>query len=101
MDFDKLNALRVCGLMIVQSLDPDGVIDYLFSKGWLVENDIMIIKLEKTVQSRCRKLLEFLRCRPSAAFDDFMECLEQEGSFLVHEIRKHIDSPVHRYVKYF
>ncbi|CAH8453719.1 unnamed protein product [Schistosoma intercalatum] len=90
MDPDKAHALRVCGPMIVQSLDPDAILDYLFSKNWISHNEIELIGLEKTAQNKSRKILELIRLRPSGAFDDFLVALDSEGSFLAAEIRKHI-----------
>lgn len=90
MDPDKAHALRVCGPMIIQSLDPDAILDYLFSKNWISHNEIELIGLEKTAQNKSRKILELIRLRPSGAFDDFLVALDSEGSFLAAEIRKHI-----------
>ncbi|CAH8453549.1 unnamed protein product [Schistosoma guineensis] len=90
MDPDKAHALRVCGPMIIQSLDPDAILDYLFSKNWISHNEIELIGLEKTAQNKSRKILELIRLRPSGAFDDFLVALDSEGSFLAGEIRKHI-----------
>ncbi|CAH8451949.1 unnamed protein product [Schistosoma turkestanicum] len=90
MDPDKAHALRVCGPMIIQSLDPDAIIDYLFSKSWISHNEIELIGQEKTAQKKSRKILELIRLRPSGAFDDFLVALDSEGSFLAAEIRKHI-----------
>ncbi|KAK4472519.1 hypothetical protein MN116_003764 [Schistosoma mekongi] len=90
MDPNKAHALRVCGPMIVQSLDAEAILDHLFSKGWISHNEIELIGLEKTTQNKSRKILELIRSRPSGAFDDFLLALDLEGSFLSSEIRKHI-----------
>ncbi|CAH8445504.1 unnamed protein product [Heterobilharzia americana] len=90
MDPDKAHALRVCGPMITQSLDPDATLDYLYSKGWVSHHEVELVRLEKTAQNKSRKILDLIRLRPTGAFDDFLMSLDSEGSFLAPEIRKHI-----------
>ncbi|CAH8830831.1 unnamed protein product [Trichobilharzia szidati] len=90
MDPDKARALRICAPMIIQSLEPDSILDHLYSKGWVSLNEVELVGLEKTNQNKSRKVLELIRSRPTSAFDDFLVALDSEGSFLAAEIRKHI-----------
>ncbi|GAA49379.1 apoptotic protease-activating factor 1 [Clonorchis sinensis] len=91
MESKETYALRVCGPMIVQSLDPMDVLDSLFSGKWLSiaeYQQVFRMCTSGNIRDACIKLLDLLRSRPSGAFECFVKALEAENSFLAPELRR-------------
>ncbi|KAF6778444.1 hypothetical protein AHF37_01890 [Paragonimus kellicotti] len=93
MESRETYALRVCGPMITQNLDPIDVLDSLFSERWISDSEyrqLLALCTKQLLREASMRLLELLRLRTSA-FECFVRALEAQNSFLAVEIRKHYE----------
>ena len=64
---------------VVKDLEPNDVLDYLFQENILTENDIEIVKSERTRRARAEILLDTLPRKGPKAFTKFCEALSSEA----------------------
>ena len=69
--------LRKNRVGLVEDLDPMSLLSYLFQEQTLSENDVELIKAEKTRSSQAEKLLDVVPKRGPKAFDTFCRALER------------------------
>ena len=79
MDNRHRELLRRNRERLVEDLDALSLLTYLFQEHTLSENDVDLIKAERTRSSRAEKLLDIVARRGPQAFDTFCRALERRG----------------------
>lgn len=77
MEKKHRDLLRRNRVTLVQDLEALRLLNYLFQEGTLSENDLDIVKAEKTRSDQAEKLLDILPRRGQKAFDVFCSALKK------------------------
>ena len=65
---------------LVRDMEPNGLTSYLYQSEILSENDVDLIKAERTRKARAEFFLDTLPRKGPKAFDAFIESLKLENS---------------------
>ena len=77
MNENQRNALRLCHVNLVRDLEPKYVLDVLYEDEILTDNDLELIKAEKSARGRCQLLLSILPTRGPSAYGSFQRALRK------------------------
>ena len=86
---------------LLDKLDPDGVLSYLYQEGFLTSDELSMINAERTRKSRAYQLLERLHHSAPNAFDAFIDSLSRTNQhFIADKLLKDLDElrGLHRFV---
>ena len=68
---------------LLENLDPDLVLSYLYQERILTSDNMSIVKAEKTRENKAYKLLEKLPCGGPDAFNAFIESLKKANQHFI------------------
>lgn len=92
MDEQQKNVLRENHVSFVNDIEPRGeILDSLYEKGILTENDIEYISSAPTRKQRCQLLLSLLPTRGPVAYGSFQVALKGQYDYLARrlEVQEH------------
>ena len=64
---------------LVKDLEANDVLNYLYQERILSENDVELVKAEKTRKARAEVLLDTIPRKGKRAFDEFVNSLKQQN----------------------
>jgi len=92
MNTTDKNALQRNHVYLMENLEAEHIIDELYSKKILSANDYEEIRVETTSRRKTAKLLSILPRRGVRAFQEFLDALQKDWSFIADQLREPINN---------